>query len=243
MGTPISQDIIEAGILAPEEIRSYDHTRPSIHTKTLSTKELLEVVDFLRHDFREFKRSRVREIRRRQELSAQRFERKHISDRLEEERRESQYLIPEGVPPILLFQREDPRIKDLGDELHCFTSDIRMAANEWHDCEQGVFRWSRPTFECPFFLKDGKDFLEIFWATMRDEPVEMQLSINQSPLIRVNLPGPEWRTDQIPLSREIRGTIWLKVEVSKPFHPQGDSRELGVAVQRIRFLKSGGNTS
>lgn len=238
IGTKIAQDIIAEGILTPQEIRDYDQTKPTIRTKTLNTKELLEIVDFMRNDFRDFKISSVRGIKRRQELASLGIDGKDISNILDVERKEARHLIPDGVPRSLPFRKNDPRLEDLGDELLCFTSDYRFGENQWYDCEKGNFRWSHPAFECPFFLNEGRNGLEIFCASMRKEKVDLKILINDEVPIFFCIQEPEWRKELIPLSREIKGVIWLKVEVSKAFVPPGDPRELGLAFQSIRFVKS-----
>jgi radical SAM superfamily enzyme YgiQ (UPF0313 family) len=238
METKIAQDIIANGILSAQEIRTYDHTNPSIRTETLNTQELLQIIDFMRRDFVDFKKSSIRNIKRRQELTSLGYLQMQLSNLLEQERREAEYLIPDGVPRTLALGREDFRLKDLGEELLCFTSDFRFAQGHWYDCEEGTFRWSRPSFECPFFLKEPKGALEICWASMREERVDVKIRINEEVPLFFSTQEPEWRKDQIPLSQKIWGIVWLKVEIVKAFFPPGDSRELGMAFQSIRFVNS-----
>jgi radical SAM superfamily enzyme YgiQ (UPF0313 family) len=236
MGTKIADDIINEGILTPEEIRTYDHTKPLIRTKTLRTDELLEIIDFMRNDFQEYKISNLRSIKRRHELIAGGIDEKQITDILQEEKREAAFLVPDGVPRQVAFRRDDSRLKDLGDELLCFTSDIRLTESHWYECERGFFRWSYPFFECPFYLADPKDTLELFWASMRKEKVSLKIWVNEEPAISFSIQKPDWRKDQIPLPKMLKGIVWLRVEILSPFFPQGDSRKLGLAFQSIRFL-------
>ncbi len=237
MGTQVAQDVIAAGILTPQEIRNYDHTKPLIRTNSLSTQELLEIIDFMRKDFNDYKTSKMHAIKRRQELISGGIDDKQIIDRLQEEKEEALFLIPDGVPRHLSFRRDDPRIKNVGDELLCFTSDLRFAEAQWYECEKGIFRWSYPIFECPFFLAEPKDTVEFFWASMRKNRVTLKIWINEELPISFSISKPDWRKDPVPLPKAFKGIVWLKVEILPPFFPRGDSRKLGLAFQSIRFLR------
>lgn len=125
--------------------------------------------------------------------------------------------------------------QSIGDELLCFTPDIRFANGQWYDCEK-TFRWSRPTFECPFFLKEQKRYIEIHWASLRQEQVDVKISINDDVSLMLQIREPEWRIDRISLPEALTGIVWLKVGVLNPFLPAGDPRELGMAFQSIRFV-------
>jgi anaerobic magnesium-protoporphyrin IX monomethyl ester cyclase len=57
IGAKIAEDIIARGILTVQEIRHYDHSNPTIRTETLSTKELLEIYDFICQDFLVFQKT------------------------------------------------------------------------------------------------------------------------------------------------------------------------------------------
>jgi len=73
---------------------------------------------------------------------------------------------------------------------------------------------------------------------MREERVDVKIRINEEVPLFFSTQEPEWRKDQIPLSQKIWGIVWLKVEIVKAFFPPGDSRELGMAFQSIRFVNS-----
>jgi anaerobic magnesium-protoporphyrin IX monomethyl ester cyclase len=236
IGTKVANDIILRQILTPQEIREYDHTKPTIHTETLTTEELLEIIDFMRKDFVGFKKSTARAMKRRKELTSQGYDEKQILSLIARECKEADSLIPDGAPRNLSLEKDDPRLSDIGDELLCFTSDIRFADGQWHDCEMNIFRWSRPTFECPFFLKESKRYIEIHWSSMRQEQVDVKVSINDDFSLMLQIGEPEWRIDKIHLPGALAGVVWLKVEVLNPFLPPGDPRELGMAFQSIRFV-------
>jgi radical SAM superfamily enzyme YgiQ (UPF0313 family) len=239
IGTKIADDIISKGILTPQEVREYDHTKPTISTETLTTEELLEIIDFMRKDFVDFKKSTVRTIKRGKELAAQGYDEKQILTLILRERKEADFLIPDGVPQTLFLEKDDPRLDDMGDELLCSTSDIRFADRQWYDCEK-TFRWSRRIFECPFFLKEHKRYIEIHWASLRQEQVYVNVSINEAVSLSLQIGEPGWRIDKISLPKALAGVVWIKVEVLNPFLPHDDSRELGMAFQSIRFISGNG---
>ncbi len=238
MGTRIAEDIINQELLTEEEVRNYDHMNPIIRTKTLTTPDLLSIIQFICKDFVIYKKSPIYALRRKHELSFKEYPPKKIDKILELEQKEAEELIPDGVPRNLSLIREDPRLKNLSDDLLCFTSDLRFAEGKWYDCEKGFFRWARPVFSSPFFLSAPKEILEICWSSMRTDSVKIKIWMNEEMLIEFNSHEPGWRTDKFTLGKKMEGVVWLRFEVSSPLFCPGETRELGMAFQSIRFLEA-----
>ena len=238
MGTGIAKEVIHKGILTVQEIREYDHTHPSIRTLTLSTQELLELADFMREDFLEFKKSVFREIRRKHELQALNTPEPLLSAQLAHERKEAHALLKEiGQPQHQFFDKDAIDMTWFSDEIQLFTEDLRLRGKGWHISER-THRWSSPVFELPFFLKNKKSHLEIHWASMRPKAeINMKFSASHGDFtLSLNITNPDWREEMIRLPQIINGPVWIKFEIRPPFFAPNDSRELGMAFKTIRFV-------
>lgn len=234
-GAPITNDVIAKGLLTPEEIRGYDHKDHIIRTETLSTKELVELVNFIKKDFLEFKKSSFYRVKRKQELKSQGLDDKKIKSELDYEINDAQFQDRHVIPKaIMLDKRMDISKITVPDAIFMDTPDIRLSDEGWHEMEKGL-RWSRPIFEVPFYLTKEKNILQVSWASMKDG-VKIKIIFNDDQSIEYQLKSSGWRTDFIYLPKGLNGMTWVKFQVLNPIKAPNDSRELGIAFKSIRFI-------
>lgn len=235
MGAKISEDIIVKGLLTSKEIRTYDHTSPAIRTLTLSTKELLDILNFMHNDILRFKKSAIYSIKRQRELKDTNLSEYQITKKIAYEIDEMESIGVSGKPKLaLLDQDNDEDFIWMSDEIKPFTEDIRLRENEWHESEGGL-RWSRPVFGIPFFLKEEKRYMEIHWASMRPE-TRIKITFNYDLSMMLKITDPDWRIERIRLPRPLKGAIRTRFEILDPFFAPNDPRELGMALKSIRFV-------
>lgn len=236
-GAPLTKDIIDRGLLTVEEIRDYDHTDHIIRTETLSTKELIELVDFIRRDFIEHKQSPFYRVKRKQELEATGLENAQVMSKLDFEINDVKFQDRHVIPKaIMLDKGMDLSKMAIPDAIFMDTPDIRLSDAGWHDIEKGL-RWSRREFEIPFYLKPAKNTLQISWSSMRNN-AKVRVTLNGEHALDHTIDSAGWRTDLIKLPKALNGDIWVKFEILNPFTAENDPRELGVAFKSIRFINS-----
>lgn len=236
-GAPLTDDIIQRGLLTPEEIRNYDHTDHIIRTETLSTQELVELVEFMRNDFAEFKKSAYSRMKRKRELEAQGFSRDKVKAELdfeiEDAKFQDRYLVGAFPKAIMLDKRNDLSKLSLPNSIFMDTPDIRLNEAGWHEREKNM-RWSRVEFEIPFYFKNEMPVMQVSWATMR-KYTKINISFNSEKSINYEIKSPGWRIDNIPIPRGLKDSVWVKFKIEKPFFAPNDPRELGIAFKNIRF--------
>lgn len=243
VGTKIADDIVKRGLMTIDEIRSYNHTKPSIKTESLDTAELLEIIDLMRKDFHEFKISRARRRRRLNELVKAGRDSDFANYQAGYEAKEALSWSSDGVPDILAYKPNDERLSQLCDELECSTYDMRFTMGEWYGVEvdgQNRFRWFGKQIQCPFFLTKKAQAVEFSCATLRSGLVRVSFFLNDMLIKVIRIFKPDWHTVQVRLPHVIQGVVWLKLVVHKPFIPSqtgrsDDNRKLGLAVRSIRF--------
>ncbi|ETR72289.1 MAG: hypothetical protein OMM_01839 [Candidatus Magnetoglobus multicellularis str. Araruama] len=234
IGAEISRDIIDKGILSELQIREYDHMNPTIRTLTLSNKDLIEIIDFIRNDILFFKKSVINRLKREQEFTLQQLGTDQTTHFIRNEIKQAEVLARENR-----FISNHINARTMTDEILLFSSDIRLQNNEWYDSER-VLRWSRPQFQLPFFLKEAKQYLEISWASMRSK-IKIKIEIVSSDndfSFQIKLLKPDWHKKVFTLPEKISALVWLKCRVEKPFFAPNDPRELGMAFKSIRFLSN-----
>ncbi|MBT5471313.1 MAG: B12-binding domain-containing radical SAM protein, partial [Nitrospina sp.] len=239
-GAPLTDDIVKRGLLTPEEIRDYDHTDHIIRTETLSTKELVDLVDYLRIDFAEFKKSPYSRMKRVKALEAQGLDKEEVSAELafelEDAAFQDRHVVGAFPKAIMLDKRTDLSEMAFGDVISMDTPDIRLSDAGWHEREKGL-RWSRTEFEIPFHFKKEISVLQVSWAAMR-ENAKVEISFNEKQTLEYEIESPGWRIDNILIPMGLKGTVWVKFKIPEPFFAVNDSRELGIAFKRIEFLKN-----
>ncbi|MBN4071816.1 B12-binding domain-containing radical SAM protein [bacterium AH-315-F18] len=248
MGAPVTTEIIKRGLLTAEEIRAYDHTGHIIRTETLDTKELEDIVDWIRQDFLSFKQSKIFRVKRLSELAAS----GRIADPVKAEAEvdyevlEAQYAEQHVIVKSVLIDHSGSGLKWLNDHVLMDTPDIRLDHEGWHLQEKGM-HWSRPKFVIPFYLGEERDLIELVCNPMR-EGASITVSIQRSgedakqankqgpkPMV-IDLDQPGWAEYRLPLPEAILGEAWLTVEFDQAFTAPGDPRELGGAFRKISFL-------
>ena len=238
IGATIAEDIISRGILTRKEIREYDHHRHTIHTETLSTQDLLQLVDFIRNDIFEYKISSERRKRRQRELLPLLQENNTDIDLLIAcEESEAKEVLAYGVPQSQLFDKNCADLSSLNDTFCLALPDNRISNKYWHESEK-TFRWSKATFKVPFFLHHERRILKVEWASMRHR-VEVVIVIDDTRRVltySVDINDLDWHIDSINLLKPLKDAVWVTFNVREPFFAQNDTRELGMAVKKIFFI-------
>ncbi|KPA17087.1 Fe-S oxidoreductase [Candidatus Magnetomorum sp. HK-1] len=232
IGAEIARDIIDKGILSKLQIREYDHTNPTIRTLTLSNSDLREVINYMRNDILIFKKSVMHRLKREQVFALQDWETDQNSHFIKYEVEQAESLVRENR-----FISKHIKERTMTDEILLFTSDIRLKIDEWYDSEVEL-RWSRPKFKLPFFLKDTKQYLEIYWAGMRSR-INIKITLVGSDKdfsFQTRLRNPNWHKKVFTFPEKLSGLVWVNCLIEKPFFAPNDSRELGMAFKSIRFL-------
>ena len=236
-GAPLTNDIIQRGLLTPEEIRNYDHTDHIIRTETLSTKELVELVDFIRMDFFEFKKSPYSRMKRKRELEFQGLKTNEAQAQLvyeiEDAKFQDRHLVGAFPKAIMLDKRTDLSKMTLPDSIYMDTPDIRLNESGWHEREKGL-RWSRGEFEIPFYFEKEMSIMQVRWSAMRKK-AKIKIRFNSDKILVYEIKSPGWRIDNISIPIGLKGAVWVKFEIQKPFSAPNDPRNLGVAFKSNRF--------
>lgn len=92
------------------------------------------------------------------------------------------------------------------------------------------FRWTtaRSTVElrCP-------GTVAVSFEVVAFQPARVRVEVDEKDRSEFLLEANEWKTIEVRFSE--RPAASVSIEVAPPFHPEGDDRELGVAVRSIRF--------
>lgn len=239
IGATIADDITSRGILTQQEIREYDHTRHSIRTETLSTADLVRIVDEISQEVFDYKLSPERRQRRRRELSAVLGDTAAVEAHIRHEEVEARVVREQGVPRHQFFDRNSADLTSVADHVNPGQPDNRLDIRHWHDSER-TFRWSLPRFELPFFLPRPCRKLRLEWAPMRPGVTVCLVLDNEQgrQSLELAVTGVDWHEDVLELPEPVRGGVWLTCEISSAFFAPNDIRELGMAVRRIAFTES-----
>ena len=239
-GAPLTNDIIQRGLLTTEEIRNYDHANHIIRTETLSTKELVELIDFIRIDFFEFKKSPYSRMKRKRELEFQGLDKNEVQAELdfemEDVKFQDRHLVGSFPNTILPDKRADLSKLTSPNSVYMDTPDIRLNEAGWHEREKG-FRWSRVEFEIPFYFEKEMSIMQISWATMQRK-AKVKISFNNEKTLNYKIKTPGWRIDNISIPKGLKGAVWVKFEIQNPLSLPNDPRELGTAFKSIRFWEN-----
>jgi radical SAM superfamily enzyme YgiQ (UPF0313 family) len=233
IGAEVSNDIIDKGILSKSQIREYNHMTPTIHTLTLSSSELGEIIEYIRNDILRYKQSAINRLKRQQQMTLNQQKTEQISQQINYEIEQAESLLHHNQ-----FISAHIDMTKMPDDILLYTSDIRLKSSQWHNSEF-TLRWSRPVFELPFFLNEEKQYLEIYWASMRSN-VNIEIILINSEgdqiLLEAKVKMPAWHKKTFHISRPLKGTVWMKFKTQKPFFAPNDPRELGMAFKSIHFL-------
>jgi hypothetical protein len=207
----------------------------------LSTEELIESRKFIWEDFLRYKKSAIHHIRRQKEFLSEKINDPLPLDKLiKHEIQAAETLAISDIPDNLVYYDHSSSDSEwMTDEISVFTKDVRLKPGEWHSSERNL-RWSYPVFELPFFLQQPKNFMEIHWASMRQN-TKVRLSFANSHetfSLSVSITNCDWHTNTIGIGRTIRGPVRVRFEISEPFFAPNDPRELGMAFKTIRFVSA-----
>jgi len=236
VGTAISMDILQRGILTEYDIRNYDMEHPIIRTDTMNTKDLLDIISFMRKDFCLYKHSAARRVRRIKEIREQEDDITQCNLILATEEKEADAAYANGGVPI--FHEVIPGSAETcfyGEHLDANSGDYRFQFGGWFAIEEKKFRWTNQTVKIPFYLPKPVNELIIIWNSFRNIPVKVDALLNENIVAQVDINQAGWKSEQIFLETESCGEIWLELRIINTWNPPNDSRTLGVAIQKIYF--------